>query len=487
MEKPEKYWVPLPNSRSTNSIAKNMRTKIKSNIKIAILFLLTLLLVTCNTPTEQPKPVSTDENNSLTIWWTKGFYPEEDEAIKKIVASWEQQSGMKAELTILSEDENVLRTESSLETGNPPDIVYNRAVDATLSPRYASEGKLADVSDVIEPMKDIYSKTALQSVYFYNNVAKKRSYYAVPIQQQTNHIHYWEDILEDNGLSSSDIPSEWDAFWKFWQQAQNTARENGYPEIYGIGLSVSATANDTLQDLEHFLEAYDVRLLDENGKLLLDDPQVRERAIAAITWLTDLYRQGYIPPDAVNWAPPDNNVAFLNRNLLMVSNATLSIPASQRQDADIYKNRMKTIEFPRKPNGEPPKYLVSVKQVLTFTESKHPEAAKDFLSYLIQPENLGEYLEGSAGRYFPVMPQLLAQPFWQDESDPHISVAVKQFREGATRPMYQALNPAYSQVLAENVWGHALERVVVDDRSVAEAVDEAIARIKEIFAEWENS
>lgn len=476
-----KEWVSLPKSQSIDSIAKKMKAK------IAMLFLLTLLLVTCSSSTEKPNPVSTKDSNSLTVWWTKGFYPGEDEGIKKIVANWERESGMEAELTILSEDENVLRTQSSLETGNPPDIVYNRSVDVTLSPLYASEGKLADVSDVVQPMKNIYTKTALESVYLYNNVAKKRSYYAVPIQQQTNHIHYWEDILEDIGLSSSDIPSEWDAFWEFWQRAQNVAREKGYPEIYGLGLNLSAEASDTFYQMEQTLEAYNVRLLDENGKLLLDDPQVRQGAIAVITWLTDLYREGYIPPDAVDWEPPDNNVAFLNRKLLMVCNGTLSLPASQRQDADTYKKRMKTIEYPRKADGEPSKYQVSVKQVLTFSQSKHPEAAKDFLSYLIQPENLAEYLEGSAGRYFPVMPQLLAEPFWQDESDPHISAAAKQFREGATRPMYQALNPAYSQVLAENVWGHALERAIVDDRSPTEAADEAIARIKEIFAEWENS
>lgn len=464
-----------------------MSRKIKNNLKIAILFLLTLLLVTCSVATEEPEIVSTNDNNRLTIWWTKGFYPEEDEAIKKIVANWEQKSGMETELIILSDDENLQRTQSSIEAGNPPDIVYNRTVEFALSPRYASEGKLGDVSEVIEPMKDIYGKTALKSVYLYNKVAQKRAYYAVPIQQQTIHIHYWEDMLEDLGLSSSDIPSEWDAFWQFWQQAQNTARENGNSEIYGVGLTLSPTSNDTFYQLEHVLEAYDVRLLDENGKLLTDDPQVRQKAIAALTWFSDLYEQKYIPPDAINWGDADNNVEFLNRKLLMVSNPTLSIPASQRQEAEIYQQRMKTTEFPREPDGEPAQYLVSVKQVLTFADSQHPEAAKDFLSYLIQPEILGEYLQSSGGRYFPVMPQLLAEPFWQNESDPHLSVAVKQFREGATRPMYQVLNAAYSQVLAENVWGHALERVVVDDRPVAEAVDEAIARIQEIFAEWENS
>ena len=49
-----------------------------------------------------------------------------------------------------------------------------------------------------------------------------------------------------------------------------------------------------------------------------------------------------------------------------------------------------------------------------------------------------------------------------------------------------AVLPAYSQVLAENIWGRALTQVTawgVDPERVA---DLAIARIKEIFQNWEQ-
>jgi len=39
-------------------------------------------------------------------------------------------------------------------------------------------------------------------------------------------------------------------------------------------------------------------------------------------------------------------------------------------------------------------------------------------------------------------------------------------------------------VLKENVWGKAIQRVLVDRSSLEQAADEAIARIKQIFAQW---
>ncbi|MEB3341180.1 ABC transporter substrate-binding protein [Okeania sp.] len=454
---------------------------------IFILFLVSLLIVTCTNQSAKldSQKTSLPETKPLTIWWTKGFYPEEDEAIKQIVEEWQKNSGYPVELLFFNDDESLKITLlEAVAAEKPPDIVYNYGLEFGISPRLAWEDKLADVSDVIEPVKSLYTQTALTSVYLNNNVTKKRSYYAVPIQQQTLHIHYWQDLLKEINLTTSDIPNEWNKFWQFWQNTQKIIRQKDQSEIYGIGLTMSAASVDNFYEFEQMLEVYDVNLLDKNGKLQVDKPEVRQGIIKVLNWVTNLYKDGYIPPDSVQWAAVDNNVSFLNRNLLMVANPTLSIPTSQRQDLEVYQDQIKTIEFPNEPDGEPAKYLVSVKQILTFQSSSNLEQAKNFLSFFIRPENISEYLQLSGGRYFPVMPQLLSDKFWQDQTDPHISVAVKQFQEGATRPFNYVVNPAYSEVLSQNIWGKAIKRVIVDGLSTEDATDEAISKIQEIFAQW---
>jgi multiple sugar transport system substrate-binding protein len=458
---------------------------------LILLFCLSLILVACLNTTSQRTTQSTPtatpaslDSNILNIWWNKGYYPEEDAAFQQIITEWEKKSSVKVKLSFITDGNIIQQTDKAIINNTLPDILFANLTDATWSPRWAWEGKLVDVSDVIEPIKNIYAPNAIESIYLYNNELKKRSYYAVPIQEQTVHIFYWRDLLKEIGMSEKDIPQDWDGFWNFWKQAQDKLREQGYKDIYGLGLPMSPVPGDTYFMFEHFLEAYQVKLLDENGKLLIDNPETREGIIKVLKWCTDFYKEGYVPPGALNWQNTDNNVNFLNKSTLMTVNASLSIPTSQKQDPDLYYNKIGTMEFPNQPNGKPMRYLSAVKQVVIFSSSQHQKVAKEFLSFLIKPENLGNYIKNSQGRWFPVMPQLLKDPFWNDPKDPHLSVAVKQFTERKIRPFYPVLNPIYVKVQQENIWGKTLNRILKDNLSPEQAADEAIAQIKKIFSEW---
>ena len=109
--------------------------------------------------------------------------------------------------------------------------------------------------------------------------------------------------------------------------------------------------------------------------------------------------------------------------------------------------------------------------------------AKNFLSHLVKPDNLGSYIKGAKGRYFPLMPKLWKDSFWSNTQDPHISVASQQFTEYQTRLPNNSINPASSQIDSENIWGKAMEKVLTKGLSPTAATDQAINRIKEIFAQ----
>jgi multiple sugar transport system substrate-binding protein len=83
------------------------------------------------------------------------------------------------------------------------------------------------------------------------------------------------------------------------------------------------------------------------------------------------------------------------------------------------------------------------------------------------------------------MPKLLDAPFWLDPRDPHRMAAVMQI---ASRPMpYDYLTVSgdwrHDLVGQERIWAKAVHRVVADGISPEQAVDEAIARIKQILGE----
>ena len=454
-------------------------------LAIILLFILSLILVTCSSNQTQNYPQQPHSDPVLTIWWNRGFYPEQDEALQKVIADWKEKTNNKVEISFFSTDDILEAGTNALGAGKPPDIFFSQIGEFTLIPQWAWEGKLVDASDVIEPVKNLYSNTILNYVYLYNNVESKYSNYAVPIMQQGLHIHYWHDLIREANLGE-EIPKNWDEFWQFWQNAQKNLRQKGQTNIYGLGLPMSIDATDTSIVFEQILEANNLQILDKQGKLQIDKPAVRQKIIEILDWYTSFYKNGYVPPNAVNWRNSDNNTNFLNHKTLMTINPSMSIPGSQREDEEIYLNQMRTIEFPNNPDGAKPISLVSIKQPVIFTSSAHPKLAKEFLSYLVQPENLGAYIKGAKGRYFPIMPQLWQDPFWSNSKDPHISVASKQFSEYQTRLFDNSRNHAYSQVHSENIWSKAMQQVLIEGLSPTEATDIAINQIQEIFSQWKT-
>jgi multiple sugar transport system substrate-binding protein len=152
----------------------------------------------------------------------------------------------------------------------------------------------------------------------------------------------------------------------------------------------------------------------------------------------------------------------------MTANPTLSIPnALKGERPDDYYHNAVTIEWPLGSNGEPVPIVVDVVSAVVFKGGSNVASAQDFVHFLVAEGWLAHYLDFSAERLLPPMSKLLEQPFWLDPTDPHRMASVMQV---TARPKGQ-------------VWATAIHRVAVEGVSPEQAVDEAIARIKQILAE----
>lgn len=477
-------------------LSRGHQKRLLKFVCLFLVFVLTTVACSESYNSVPSSPVKPSVNQKvLKVWWDKGFNPEEDEALRKLVSNWEKETGNQIQLLLYTTDSLGKKIRRSLKAGDPPDVVMSFKAERSPNSRLAWENKLVDVSDVIEPLKNLYSEPVLETVHFYNNVKKKRSYYGIPIYQATMQIYYWRDLLEQVGRTEQDIPKEWNAFWEFWKQAQDDLRaqkksnqtSNQTSNIYSLGFTISPESGDTYHLFEQILEAYDVKIFNSQGQLLVEDPQLRQGITKVLQWYKSFYQQGYIPPTALKWLNPDNNRSLLNHEILMTPNSSLSIPVAVRQDPDIYRNKLGILEFPNKPNGKPMQHLTMAEQATILADSKNQELAKEFLRYVVKTEVLKTYLRTAGGRNSPVLKTVWEDPFWTDPKDPHISTASKTFTEGRVRYFETAQNPAYSQVLDENIWGEALNKVLVDRVSPEQAADESIKKIKQIFDDWEKS
>ena len=455
---------------------------------LASMVIVILLSTGCSNRNDvNPERTQTPAPAELNIWWEQGLNLDEDEAIRRIIKDWQQQTGNKVNLSLYSNNTLTNKAARAVRAGHPPDILMTPKAERILYSRLAWEGKLVNVSDVIEPVANRYPKHILQGITYYNAQKKERGYYGVPIHQTTMGIYYWQNLLADIGLTAEDIPQDWSGFWQFWQQAQTKLAQKNR-NIYGLGLTLADNegTDDTHYLFEQILEAYDISILDHEGNLKLDS-QVRQEIRARLAWYANLYQQGFIPPDAVEWTNTDNNRSLLNQSVLMTPNVSLSIPTTIRQDKETYRDRLGMVEFPAKPNGLPMRYLIFIRQAIIFQDSPHQSLAKDFLRYFIQPQISVQYLKATGSRNQPVQNSVWSDPYWQNTQDPYIATITKILRGKHTRLSYIVDNPAYSQVLAENIWGKALTKVTANKIDPEQAADEAIARIKAIFAQWHDS
>ena len=170
----------------------------------------------------------------------------------------------------------------------------------------------------------------------------------------------------------------------------------------------------------------------------------------------------------------------------MTPNETLSIPNALKPERpdDYYKN-VKTIEWPLGPDGGAFPIGGDLYFAVVFKGGGHVATAKEFVRFLVAEGWLVHYLDFSGERFLPPMPSLLDSPFWLDPSDPHRMAGAMQI---SSRPMeydYQSVSGdwRYGQVWQEHVWAKAVHRVAADGISPEQAVDEAIARIKQILSE----
>jgi len=439
--------------------------------------------------------------DKLVVWWNKGYYPEEDAAMQKIVKDFEAKHKVEVDLSFTAQEDLVKKETAALIAGRGGDVMFCFYNDWQIVPKFGWDDKLADMSDVIKTLEPRYNKKMLEVAYVMNNRLKKRAYYGVPIEAQTMHIHFWRDLLKEAGLEDdpAKIPMKWDDYWGHFKKAQDALRKKDaakYGKLYGVGMTESTRATDTLYNFEMALLSYNGELLDKNGKIVAGDPKNREAIIKTLKWFSDLFTSGYVPPDATNWTDGDNNAGFHSKSIVMTPNPSQSIPAAQffnKEDPqkDNYFNKMGTIEWPDGPDGKKARYLSAVKTIVVPKYSKHQPLAKEFIKFVLEPERFMEYIKAANGRWFPAFTDLAHDPFWRTghkgprgEKDNHIPVATTIFLERDNKVFEHYKHPAYSVVYDENLWGKAMARIAIEKWTVEKATDEAIERMKAIFAQY---
>jgi multiple sugar transport system substrate-binding protein len=432
----------------------------------------------------------TTQAADLVVWWEEGYNPAEDQAVKEIIAAFEQKTSKQVELVQHSQNDMVAKTLAAIAAGQPPDFLFGTTTDYYYG-QWAYEGRLVDLTDVLGSLAGQFDQDALARATKLDGTTGRRGLYSLPMGRLTEHVHAWKNLLEQAGFTLANIPKQWEPFWSFWCDTVQPAvrKATGRDDIYGVGLTMSVVGSiDTDAAFAQFVSAYQADYVTRGGRLVIDEPEVRARLVKALAAYTTIWRKGCTPPASVDWDGTGNNKAFLAQTVVVTLNNTLSIPNALRTTRpEDYAKNMVTLGWPEDIHGQPLAIYTGYAEAAAFRDGGHAEVAEDFVRFLVGEGWLAHWLDFAGDRWMPPMRGLLETPFWLDPSDPHRMAAAMQLLARPSGPwdLYPAIsgNWRHGRVWAEHVWPKTIHRVVTEGITPEQAVDEAIARVKQILSE----
>jgi len=102
-------------------------------------------------------PAAAEEK--LVVWWNKGYYKAEEDALLDVIKKFEAKTGVKVELSQYATQDMMPKLVAALDAGSPPDVSYADTYHFQGAGKWASEGKLVDLGSILEPIKGAFADT----------------------------------------------------------------------------------------------------------------------------------------------------------------------------------------------------------------------------------------------------------------------------------------------------------------------------------------
>jgi hypothetical protein len=138
----------------------------------------------------------------LVVWWDEAYYPQEDEALKEIIAAFEQGTGKQVEVTFYPDSELPTKIDAAIEAGQPPDFAYGGWVSENIA-RWAFNDRLVDLTDTIGSFVNLFDAQALDSVTLANGKTGKEACTGCPLAARLTTSTFGKSPWRRLGLPST--------------------------------------------------------------------------------------------------------------------------------------------------------------------------------------------------------------------------------------------------------------------------------------------
>ncbi len=223
----------------------------------------------------------------------------------------------------------------------------------------------------------------------------------MPIGASGGRVVYRKSWVNEAGFET--IPTDLDGFLKLCQ----ALKKNNHPAGFALGNAVG----DANAWCYWVLWAHGGAVVDEQDKVIINSKETIE-ALKYAKALHETFISG-----TLSWLDPSNNKAFLSGELGLTQNG-ISVyyaaknsqdPAVKAMAEDIYHARM-----PVGPVGRATERALVV-NCMVFQHTKYPNAAREYLRFLMEQEQYVPWQQASIGYWCHPLTAYDANPVWTDD------------------------------------------------------------------------
>jgi multiple sugar transport system substrate-binding protein len=399
---------------------------------------------------------------TFTYWGGLIFSETANQMLVDRIEQWGAERGIDVEVVMINQNETVQRVSAAIEAGNLPD-----AFDAGrgFMDLLAIQGQLEPLDDLYEEAGAIAGGWLPVADEATDPARVGGNRYGIPFSLGGNVLFRRADVLEAAGFENA--PETWEDISDWSREAQNP------PEHYGMGFALSNVGDGNLTT--SMLHAWGGRIADDEGQnCTIDSPETS----AFLEWISSAFADGLFPPGATTWDGAGDNVAYQSGNALFIANPG-SVYLYMRDNDPELAEGTKYSALPAGPAIRVSPVDANVRVIPTTSSNK--ELARDLLKYLAEPEFMMEYYYHAI--YGPSAQGYVDAPIF---SESEVHQGLLDLALNGTFGAYPDVdNPAFAEYQTNFLTPRMVQRVVVDNVNIEDAMAETQAACQAIYDKYE--
>jgi multiple sugar transport system substrate-binding protein len=337
-----------------------------------------------------PLKFTPEKGATLRVLRWKRFVAGDEEMWLKNTERFTQSTGIPVRVDNESWEDVRPKAAVAANVNSGPDVILSTFDDALLYP-----DKLLDVSDVAEYLGKKYGGWYdVCEKYLKHN----GRWVALPLGCAGNALVMRDSHMKAAGVDA--FPKDTAGFLKLCQ----ALKAKGTPPGFALG---NATGDGNVWT-HWLLWSHGGKVVDDNNNVVINSPQTE----AALEYAKELY-QTFIP-GTLSWLDPNNNKAFLDGQISLTANGISVYYAAKNSTDPKVKEMAADIQhynMPIGPAGRPTELNLFFNQMV-FKYSKYPQAAKAYLTYMMEQEQYVPWQEASIGYVTQPLRAYEANPIW---------------------------------------------------------------------------